>query len=38
MVSDTLAMAITQIDAGDSIGPRIQSAGPYLTIPGGVVI
>ena len=32
---DTLAMAITQIDAGDSIGPRIQSAGPYLTIPGG---
>ena len=32
---DTLAMAIIQIDAGDSIGPRIQSAGPYLTIPGG---
>ena len=32
---DTLAMARTQIEAGDSIGPRIQSAGPYLTIPGG---
>ena len=32
---DTLAIATAQIDAGDAIGPRIQSAGPYLTIPGG---
>ena len=32
---DTLAIATAQIDAGEAIGPRIQSAGPYLTIPGG---
>jgi len=32
---NTLAMAKAKIDAGESIGPRIQSAGPYLTIPGG---
>ena len=32
---DTLAMARAKIDAGDAVGPRIQSAGPYLTIPGG---
>lgn len=32
---DTLADAKAKIDAGDAIGPRIQSAGPYLTIPGG---
>jgi len=32
---DTLAIAKAEIDAGDAIGPRIQSAGPYLTIPGG---
>lgn len=24
-----------QIDAGKAIGPRIQTGGPYLTIPGG---
>lgn len=32
---DTLAIARAKIDAGDALGPRIQSAGPYLTIPGG---
>lgn len=32
---DTLAIARAKIDAGDAVGPRIQSAGPYLTIPGG---
>ncbi|HCG94650.1 MAG TPA: hypothetical protein DEX20_03385 [Halieaceae bacterium] len=32
---DTLAMAKAKIDGGHAIGPRIQSAGPYLTIPGG---
>ena len=32
---DTLAVAKAKIDAGEVIGPRIQSAGPYLTIPGG---
>ena len=32
---DTLAIAKATIDAGDAIGPKIQSAGPYLTIPGG---
>ena len=32
---DTLAIATAQIDTGEAIGPRIQSAGPYLTIPGG---
>jgi imidazolonepropionase-like amidohydrolase len=32
---DTLAIAKAKIDAGEAIGPRIQSAGPYLTIPGG---
>ena len=32
---DTLAIAKAKIDAGDAIGPRIQSAGPYLTIRGG---
>ena len=32
---DTLAIATAQIDAGGAIGPRVQSAGPYLTIPGG---
>ena len=30
-----LASAKAKIDAGHAIGPRIQSAGPYLTIPGG---
>ena len=32
---DTLAVARAQIEAGRALGPRIQSAGPYLTIPGG---
>ena len=32
---DTLAQAKSKIDSGTAIGPRIQSAGPYLTIPGG---
>ena len=32
---DTLAIARAKIDAGNALGPRIQSAGPYLTIPGG---
>ena len=32
---DTLAMAKAKIDASEAIGPRIQSAGPYLTIRGG---
>ena len=32
---DTLAMAKAKIDAGHAIGPRIQSAGPCLTTPGG---
>ncbi len=32
---DTLARAKATIDAGHAIGPRIQTAGPYLTIPGG---
>ena len=32
---DALASAKAKIDAGHAIGPRIQSAGPYLTIPGG---
>ena len=32
---DTLAIAKAKIDAVEAIGPRIQSAGPYLTIPGG---
>ena len=32
---DALAMAKATIDAGHAIGPRIQTAGPYLTIPGG---
>ena len=32
---DTLAIAKAKIDAGEAIGPRIYSAGPYLTIPGG---
>ena len=32
---NTLAIAKAKIDAGEAIGPRIQSAGPYLTIPGG---
>jgi imidazolonepropionase-like amidohydrolase len=32
---DTLAQAKSKIDSGTAIGPRIQSAGPYLTIPRG---
>ena len=32
---DALANAKAKIDAGHALGPRIQSAGPYLTIPGG---
>ncbi len=32
---DTLAQARAEIEAGHALGPRIQSAGPYLTIPGG---
>ena len=32
---DTLAAARAEIEAGRALGPRIQSAGPYLTIPGG---
>ena len=32
---DTLAVARVEIEAGRALGPRIQSAGPYLTIPGG---
>ena len=32
---DTLAIAKAKIDGGHAIGPRIQSAGPYLTVPGG---
>ena len=32
---DTLAIAKAKIDVGEAIGPRIQSAGPYLTIPCG---
>ena len=32
---DTLAAAREEIEAGRALGPRIQSAGPYLTIPGG---
>ena len=32
---DALASAKAKIDAGHALGPRIQSAGPYLTIPGG---
>ena len=32
---DTLAIARAEIESGRALGPRIQSAGPYLTIPGG---
>ena len=32
---DTVAVARVEIEAGRALGPRIQSAGPYLTIPGG---
>ncbi len=32
---DALASAKAKIDAGHAVGPRIQSAGPYLTIAGG---
>ena len=32
---DTLAIARAEIESGQALGPRIQSAGPYLTIPGG---
>ena len=32
---DTLAVARVEIEAGRALGPRIHSAGPYLTIPGG---
>lgn len=32
---DTLMKARAEIEAGRALGPRIQSAGPYLTIPGG---
>ena len=35
---DTLAIARAEIESGQALGPRIQSAGPYLTIPGGGVI
>lgn len=30
-----ITYARDQIDAGKALGPRIQTAGPYLTIPGG---
>ena len=32
---DTLAIARAEIESGKALGPRIHSAGPYLTIPGG---
>ena len=32
---DTLAIARAEIESGQALGPRIHSAGPYLTIPGG---
>jgi len=32
---DAIYSAREQIRAGEEIGPRIQTAGPYLTIPGG---
>ena len=32
---DTVNRARALIEAGKAIGPRIQTAGPYLTIPGG---
>jgi len=32
---DTVYRARKLIEAGKAIGPRIQTAGPYLTIPGG---
>jgi imidazolonepropionase-like amidohydrolase len=32
---ESLMKARTEIEAGRALGPRIQSAGPYLTIPGG---
>lgn len=32
---DTLAKAREMINSGAATGPRIQTAGPYLTIPGG---
>ena len=32
---DTLAIAREEIESGRALGPRVQSAGPYLTIPGG---
>lgn len=32
---DTVYRARELIEAGKALGPRIQTAGPYLTIPGG---
>ncbi|MEL0306660.1 MAG: amidohydrolase family protein, partial [Halieaceae bacterium] len=32
---DTVYRARKLIEAGKALGPRIQTAGPYLTIPGG---
>ena len=32
---DAIYEARTLIERGDAAGPRIQTAGPYLTIPGG---
>ena len=32
---DTLAIARAEIESGQALGPKIHSAGPYLTIPGG---
>jgi imidazolonepropionase-like amidohydrolase len=32
---DTVYRARSMIERGDALGPRIQTAGPYLTIPGG---
>ncbi len=32
---DTVYRARSLIERGEALGPRIQTAGPYLTIPGG---
>ena len=32
---DTIYRARSLIEQGAALGPRIQTAGPYLTIPGG---
>lgn len=32
---DTVYRARSLIEQGEALGPRIQTAGPYLTIPGG---